>query len=71
MAHILIVDDSPTDVKVLSGMLERAGHRVSSAASAESSSPRMRLLLITSSASSGSASSAPLTGSTPLSSLTM
>ena len=35
MAHILIVDDSPTDVKVLSGMLERAGHRVSSAGSAE------------------------------------
>ena len=35
MAHILIVDDSPTDVKVLSGMLERAGHQVSSAASAE------------------------------------
>jgi twitching motility two-component system response regulator PilH len=35
MAHILIVDDSPTDVKVLSGMLERAGHRVSNAASAE------------------------------------
>ena len=33
MAHILIVDDSPTDVKVLSGMLERAGHRVSSAES--------------------------------------
>lgn len=36
MAHILIVDDSPTDVKVLSGMIERAGHRVSTAASAES-----------------------------------
>jgi twitching motility two-component system response regulator PilH len=36
MAHILIVDDSPTDVKVLSSMLERAGHRVSTAASAES-----------------------------------
>ena len=36
MAHILIVDDSPTDVKVLSGMLVRAGHRVSSAASAVS-----------------------------------
>ncbi|HET7844250.1 MAG TPA: response regulator [Xanthomonadales bacterium] len=35
MAHILIVDDSPTDVKVLSGILERAGHHVSSAASAE------------------------------------
>ena len=36
MARILMVDDSPTDVKVLSGMLERAGHQVSSAASAES-----------------------------------
>jgi twitching motility two-component system response regulator PilH len=36
MAHVLIVDDSPTDVKVLTGMLERAGYRVSSAASAES-----------------------------------
>jgi twitching motility two-component system response regulator PilH len=36
MAHILIVDDSPTDVKVLSGMIERAGHKVSTAASAES-----------------------------------
>jgi twitching motility two-component system response regulator PilH len=35
MAHILIVDDSPTDSKVLSGMIERAGHRVSTAASAE------------------------------------
>jgi twitching motility two-component system response regulator PilH len=35
MAHILIVDDSPTDVKVMSAMLERAGHRVSSAVSAE------------------------------------
>jgi twitching motility two-component system response regulator PilH len=36
MARILIVDDSPTDVKVLSGMIERAGHQVSSAADAES-----------------------------------
>jgi twitching motility two-component system response regulator PilH len=35
MTHVLIVDDSPTDVKVLSGMLERAGFRVTSAASAE------------------------------------
>ena len=36
MAHILIVDDSATDVKLLSGMLERAGHKVSSAGDAES-----------------------------------
>ena len=35
MAHILIVDDSPTDVRVLRGMLEKAGHVVSSASSAE------------------------------------
>ncbi|HEX7368923.1 MAG TPA: response regulator [Rhodanobacteraceae bacterium] len=35
MAHILIIDDSPTDVKIFSGALERAGHRVSSAATAE------------------------------------
>lgn len=35
MAHILIVDDSPTDVQVLRGMLERAGHLVSAASSAD------------------------------------
>ncbi len=35
MAHILIIDDSPTDVKVFSGALERAGHRVTAVASAE------------------------------------
>lgn len=35
MAHILIIDDSPTDVKVLSGVLEKAGHKVSTAATAE------------------------------------
>jgi len=35
MAHILIIDDSPTDVKIFSGVLERAGHRVSAFASAE------------------------------------
>jgi twitching motility two-component system response regulator PilH len=35
MAHILIVDDSPTDVRVFTTLLERAGHRVSSASSAE------------------------------------
>ena len=35
MAHILIIDDSPTDVKIFSGALERAGHKVTSVASAE------------------------------------
>jgi len=35
MAHILIIDDSPTDVRVLTTLLEKHGHRVSSAGSAE------------------------------------
>lgn len=35
MARILIVDDSPTDVRVLSAMLERAGFQTLSAATAE------------------------------------
>lgn len=35
MAHIVIVDDSPTDVKVLTDLLEKAGHRVDSAANAD------------------------------------
>lgn len=35
MAHIVIVDDSPTEVKVLTTLLEKAGHQVSSAANAE------------------------------------
>ncbi len=35
MAHILIIDDSPTDVKIFSGALERAGHKVSAAGTAE------------------------------------
>lgn len=35
MAHILIVDDSPTERHVLQGMLERNGFRVSLAASGE------------------------------------
>jgi len=35
MAHILIIDDSPTDVKIFSGALERAGHKVTSVATAE------------------------------------
>jgi twitching motility two-component system response regulator PilH len=35
MAHILIIDDSPTDIRVFTTLLEKAGHRVSSAANAE------------------------------------
>ena len=35
MAHILIIDDSPTDVKVLTGALEKAGHKVTSVADTE------------------------------------
>ena len=35
MAHILIIDDSPTDVKVLSTALEKAGHKVTAVADAE------------------------------------
>ena len=35
MAHIFIIDDSPTDVRVFTTLLEKAGHRVSSAPSAE------------------------------------
>ena len=35
MAHILIINDSPTDVRVFTTLLEKNGHRVSSAASAE------------------------------------
>ncbi len=34
MAHILIVDDSPTEVMVLSDILRKGGHRVSTASSA-------------------------------------
>lgn len=35
MANILIVDDSPTDVKVFTTLLEKAGHDVRSAPNAE------------------------------------
>jgi len=42
MARILIVDDSPTDVRVLSVMLERAGFQTMSAATAEEGVARAR-----------------------------
>lgn len=35
MAHILIIDDSPTDVQVFRTLLEQAGHEVSAAGNAE------------------------------------
>ena len=44
MAHILIIDDSPTDVRVFTTLLERAGHRVSSAGSAEQGIEMVRRL---------------------------
>jgi|CXWL01.1.fsa_nt_gi twitching motility two-component system response regulator PilH len=42
MARILIVDDSPTDVRVLSVMLERAGFQTLSAGTAEEGIARAR-----------------------------
>ncbi|HEV7122445.1 MAG TPA: response regulator [Rhodanobacter sp.] len=35
MANILIIDDSPTDVRVLATLMERAGHQVAAVNSAE------------------------------------
>ena len=35
MARILIIDDSPTDTRVFSGVLEKNGHEVLTAATAE------------------------------------
>jgi twitching motility two-component system response regulator PilH len=35
VAHILIIDDSPTDVRVFTTLLERAGHQVVAVGSAE------------------------------------
>ncbi len=36
MPHVLIIDDSPTDVHVVSSMLEKYGFSISSAADAQS-----------------------------------
>jgi twitching motility two-component system response regulator PilH len=35
VANILIIDDSPTDVRVLATLMERAGHQVAAVNSAE------------------------------------
>ena len=45
MANILIIDDSPTDVRVFTTLLERAGYRVDSVGSAEEGIERVRAQL--------------------------
>jgi twitching motility two-component system response regulator PilH len=42
VADILIIDDSPTDVRVLTALLERAGHQVASVGNAEEGIERVR-----------------------------
>ncbi len=42
MANILIIDDSPTDVRVFATLLERAGHQVAAVSSAEEGIGRVR-----------------------------
>ena len=42
MANILIIDDSPTDVRVFTTLLERAGHQVVAVNSAEEGIERAR-----------------------------
>jgi twitching motility two-component system response regulator PilH len=43
VASILIIDDSPTDVRVFTTMLEKAGHRVGAVSSAEEGIERVRV----------------------------
>ena len=42
MANILIIDDSPTDVRVFTTLLERAGHQVVDVGTAEEGIERAR-----------------------------
>jgi twitching motility two-component system response regulator PilH len=42
VANILIIDDSPTDVRVFTTLLERAGHDVKSVGTAEEGIERVR-----------------------------
>lgn len=44
MAHILVVDDSPTDVHMVKSALEEAGHQVSVATSADEGISQTRSL---------------------------
>jgi twitching motility two-component system response regulator PilH len=43
VANILIIDDSPTDVRVFTTLLERAGHRVDACSNAEDGIERVRV----------------------------
>ena len=43
MARVLIVDDSPTEIHVLSGMLKKHGHQVDSVDNAEAGIARTQL----------------------------
>lgn len=42
MANILIIDDSPTDVRVFTTLLERAGHQVAAVSAAEEGIEQVR-----------------------------
>ena len=42
MANILIIDDSPTDIRVFTTLLEKAGHQVLSVGTAEEGIERVR-----------------------------
>jgi twitching motility two-component system response regulator PilH len=42
VANILIIDDSPTDVRVFTTLLERAGHQVSAVSAAEEGIEQVR-----------------------------
>jgi len=45
VANILIIDDSPTDVRVFTTLLERAGHQVAAVSTAEEGIERVRAAL--------------------------
>ncbi len=42
MANILIIDDSPTDIRVFTTLLERAGHQIGAVSTAEEGIERVR-----------------------------
>ena len=42
MANIFIIDDSPTDIRVFTTLLERAGHQVTAISTAEEGIERVR-----------------------------
>jgi twitching motility two-component system response regulator PilH len=42
VANILIIDDSPTDIRVFTTLLERAGHQIGAVSTAEEGIERVR-----------------------------